>query len=484
MSQQQQQQQSSSDSSSGFKEKREVAKSQERNIETVTLDIENTIKKYKITETSDIKKIKNLLALEILNEKLETLIKEGSVKKNEDGYSFGQYKNCTKDEIIKFLSSQNVDMLKRNVEKKYENIQIYFQMKQKNIRNEEMKQQVSDIRQSTANLLVKREQLVSKLEQKNNELLQTAYKQSKLESQMRTELSQQQFQQQNIGVKYEQLKQGLQGQVLQKEAQIAQREEQIQTAISQQMQNKNNFNTLQQQFEATKLKHKDAEQQKQVLEQQKRLLERSNQIASQTLQQTRELRQDINNNFRDMTNLVNDLGKAQIDAIQKASQQTQEEIKQSAIQNKAGQEAIISAINENASQLSSLNQNFNNLNNSLDNLNASVQNLSKDITKMGEKVPPPPPGVPPGCNPAILQSLNCGDGVNAAWDLNPKYQNIQNKQSGQTGINIFICKAGGHFCASDGNYGYYNGAEYNFTRKFIKEMDIFNRPKSYYNYGY
>ena len=64
------------------------------------------------------------------------------------------------------------------------------------------------------------------------------YKQSKLESQMRTEIFNQQSQQQNVGFQYSKLNQGLQSQALQNKGLISQGESQIQTATQNQMQNK------------------------------------------------------------------------------------------------------------------------------------------------------------------------------------------------------------------------------------------------------
>lgn len=458
---QQQQQKTELTATSGFEEKvtKQKTTSQENNIETAIINIEDTLKKYKITKNMNKNDVKELLLDEYLDETFNDYIKDGHIKKDENGkYSWGIKKNLTKEDILDYLYEKDKTNINNNIEKRYQNVQLYFRIQQRKNDRNERQQEKAELQKSNADLLIKREQLVNKLEQKNNELLQTMYKQSKLESQMRTEIAQQQFQQQNIGLQYDKLKQGLESQAIQKEGLISQNRAQLQTSLSQQMQNQQNINSLKQQYEATKIQHSDAVKQANIMETQKQLMEQQNKISSQTLQQTKELRQDINSNFRNMTSLVNDLGKAQIDAIKQgtqaqlsASQQTQEQIKQASAENRAGQEAIISAINGNAAQLSALNQNVNNLNNSLNDLTSNVQNLNNNMNNLGKKFADVP-GVPPGCDPAILRRLGCSG---SGWNMTPEITNATNNK-GQTGINIFRCNAGGHYCATDGGYGQWN----------------------------
>ena len=422
---------------SSFEVPKGTVVSQDINIETITQELEQTIKKYEITSNMDKEDVKDILEEKALKKELQKAISQGIIKKEKNLYSYGAYKNLTEDQILEAIYNANKEIINRNIEKEYENIQLFFQKNNKITRISEIRQEKDELANVSKQLLEQREKLVDNLEKKNNEYLQTMYKQSKLESQMRTEIFNQQSQQQNVGFQYSKLNQGLQSQALQNKGLISQGESQIQTATQNQMQNKQNIAVLQQQYEATKLKHKDAEQQRVLLKQ-------ANIIASETLNQTRNLRSDLANNFRDMSNLMSDLSREQIQTIKqtseaqlRATQQTKEAVEQASAQNVEGQVEIIKAINGNAAQISMLNQNVNNLNNSMNDLTAQVGNLSKDLNKLGNATPP----IPPACTANAV----CG----GSWILRTNTATSKTRQ-GDGNVTIWQCDKTGHFCASNG----------------------------------
>jgi hypothetical protein len=86
-------------------------------------------------------------------------------------------------------------------------------------------------------------------------------------------------------------------------------------------------------------------------------------------------------------------------------------------------------------------------------INSRFDDLNKNFKDINDKILNPPfaptPGVPPGCDPAILSQLRCSG---STWIMTPEITNASNTK-GQTNINIFRCDANGHYCASDGGYG-------------------------------
>jgi len=486
MSAQQSQTKSSTATSNTFTYKANDQDTDTINIETITKNIEKVIAKYKITKKMDPLKIKNILAYNYLESEFEKLMKSDVIiKEDDDNYSFGNFKNAKKEDIINFLLQQNKDIIKRNIEKEYENLMAYFTM---NDNIERMKQNRDErilVEENIKQLNSQRDKMVEKLEIKNNEYLKTMFKQSQLESQMRTELSQQQFQQQNVGLKYEKLKQGLENQIIQKEGLMIQNRSQIQTAIQYHTQNKQHIAKLQQQYQAIKLKHEDAKQQAALLQQ-------ANNIAFETLNQNIGLRRDLNANLTSMSNLMKANSNAQIQAINQASQAQIQSINQASQANLQGQQQIINATNQasqanlqgqqqiiNASkettqavqdasrtsaqgqqqimnaisgtntQIDALTRSVNNFSQDVNQLTSQVSNVSNNLDKLSKQVPPNS-NIPPGCDASKLRGLNCKGNT---WNMTPEITDAINIRSGVLNIKIYRCSAGGHFCASDGGYG-------------------------------
>ena len=256
------------------------------------------------------------------------------------------------------------------------------------------------------------------------------------------------FQQDTLSGKDKQLTQGYQNQQMQ----LNKQRQQIEEAKQRQDRHIDDLEAryqaaLSQQRQHEQRQEQEKQQHEQIIKQQKEISDRNDQNIKNQIAAAK-----ANNDALIAANTQ--LTQSQIDANAQNNQAliaANAQNTQSVIQN------ATDAANANLLALQSLGAHINGLQANFAALGNQFQNLNTNMNNLGNKINNPPfaptPGVPPGCDPAVLTQLSCSK---PTWNMRPEITNARNVQ-GDTNINIFRCMGGAHYCASDGGYGDWRG---------------------------
>jgi hypothetical protein len=427
---------------------------------TDTSTTQELIQKYNITRQSDPNVIGNILLQQSVNEILSALIKHGSIKESGGKYyvngKVGDLKEV-KVQILEKYKSQILEKIKSKhdcIKQQLKKQEIDVKIQANNVKRVIIANNIASLK----NQLKIQEEVVEK---RTEQYLNALYKQNKaqteqhkLKAQLEANRANQIFQQDTLSGKDKQLTQGYQNQQIQLNQQRIQIDQAKQQA-DQHIQN------LQARYESDLQKQKQFEQQQKLTQQQhNQIIQQQNDIAARNDQNIKNQIDAAKANNDALIAANSKLMQSQINAN---AQNTQAQIDanarntQSVIQNaNVATKATLQALESLGAQINGISTNFANMNQQFNALNTNMQNIGNKINNP-PRLPPPPPGMPPGCA-GSKKPAGCQADSSNPWNLNPIYTNATNIW-GQTGIEIYQCNAEGHFCSSDGQQGNWSDVE-------------------------
>ena len=420
-----------------------------------TFSTQKFMRQYNITTNSDPQQTAKKLIQESVKIMLSNFIKNGVVSVRNGKYYCNGYE-YTLDQIKETIAVRCKPEIDAIVGLKMKDIKI--ELKKQKIKGEiqDIVKEKVIIANNIASLKNQYKIQQEVVEKRTEQYLNTLYRQNKAQAEQRKEKAQleanralQIFQQDTLSGKDKQLTQGYQNQQIQLNQQRIQIDQAKQQA-DQHIQN------LQARYESDLQKQKQHEQQQKLKQQQhNQIIQQQNDIAARNDQNIKNqiAAAKANNDALIAANAQNN--QAQINAN---AQNTQAQINanaqntQSVIQNaNAASKATLQALQSLGAQINGISTNFANMNQQFNALNTNMQNIGNKINNP-PRLPPPPPGMPPGCA-GSQKPDGCQADPRDPWNLTPIYTNATNKHTGQTGIEIYKCNVGGHFCSSDGNQG-------------------------------
>jgi DNA repair exonuclease SbcCD ATPase subunit len=428
---------------------------------TDTSTTQELIQKYNITRQSDPKKIGAILAEQSVNRMLSNFIKDGEVREGNGKYYYGGKEFTPKQMKEAILKSFKSD-IQAIIDKRLENIKLELKKQEINVKIQAIDEQKVIIANNIASLKNQLKIQEEVVEKRTEQYLNALYKQNKAQTEQRKEKAQleanranQIFQQDTLSGKDKQLTQGYQNQQIQLNQQRIQIDQAKQQA-DQHIQN------LQARYESDLQKQKQFEQQQKLTQQQhNQIIQQQNDIAARNDQNIKNQIDAAKANNDALIAANSKLMQSQINAN---AQNTQAQIDanarntQSVIQNaNVATKATLQALESLGAQINGISTNFANMNQQFNALNTNMQNIGNKINNP-PRLPPPPPGMPPGCA-GSKKPAGCQADSSNPWNLNPIYRNATNKSTGRTGIEIYQCNAEGHFCSSDGHQGIWDQVE-------------------------
>ena len=285
--------------------------------------IKDIIFKYKITAIMSENDIKMCIIKYYLNNMFEQLIQNGTVNKDNDLYTFGDYKTSNKIDIINYIINDSTNKLnfKKIINCLYNSIIKDFELEQNNLKINQNDLKMNKIIKMNEILEKKKKLLRERIDTENSDKLETIYKQTRLETEMQTEIFQQEFQKTNISADYELINQAYTSQIQSKMTQIVQRQTQIQTENQNRLQQRHNIEILEQELLNAEITHTN--EQAKIVEYNK-----ANILQQEILNESIGLRADLNASFVKIIDVMNEQNKALITAIETASKSTQDVIDQ------------------------------------------------------------------------------------------------------------------------------------------------------------
>jgi len=396
---------------------------------------EALIQKYKITSTTDSKKIHEALAEEATQlllsqymnkEKLEDRI----TKKGSTYYYLGH--EFTASKILELIVKNHETEIKKMAKDYFKIIKLEI-VKQKNIQiknkaiNEEQitKNQISQLQSEYAT----QQKL---LEEQNEKLVNALYKQNKVIGDARKEKAQLEFNSQILKFqedtksgKDKALAQGYEGQqlVLQQQKQQAEQAKQNEDRHVDDLKARYEEALRQQKAHESRLQQ-EREQQEENRRIQLEIQDRNDQNVQDQIDASK-----ANNDALINANLQ--IGQAQINAN---AQNTQAVIDS---QVKATN-AVIGALNQIGANIGQISNDFKGLENQFKDLNKGLDTLGKKIN-----TPPPPPAIPPSCV--------SGNPCQSAWHVH-RTNAISKSRPSDGPVTIWYCAYDAHWCASNGEH--------------------------------
>ena len=185
-------------------------------------NVENFIRKFNITKSTSKQEITGKLAQDIINSIIERALKNGKISIENGKYSIGGIENLSKQELIKIIAKKFKEEIQEMIINMYKNINLVFDRNEKENERKQNLQQINQLQKEIKTLEKSKKQLNNTLQRQKKDLLEATYKQARVESQIRTEIAQQEFQKTNAQLTgqglmqgLDQLKQGIKGQILQ-----------------------------------------------------------------------------------------------------------------------------------------------------------------------------------------------------------------------------------------------------------------------------
>ena len=438
-----------------------------------TNDIESLIQKHNLNESMDRKQVINAILTDVINDWLADAIQHKAITVMSNGNYLIGNKIVEKKDILTVVKKTYHNKIQEYLNRKIEIIQSYLKTHKLQGEKTETEGKITVKQNLIQTLKQEQENCVNKIKELNTELREGYYKQNKVVGQVNRDLNQILFQSQDIGLKGKQLEGQLEAQKSTIVGQNIAREAQIQQLEATRAENERRLNEL-----ASRNANEEANRQLQEYLTDKQIQVANQNTDKQILAANQNTDKQIlaaNQNTDKQILAANQNTDKQIqvaNANAEADRNLQTEIANMTFMDNqktrdvmtSGNQAIIDTMVQGVNYSTSIQAaGFQQLVNGLNNLGANIAqtnnlqsqfvgqliNANNQLNNLGNMFPPTP-GVPPGCNPAILTRLKCSG---TTWDMTPEITNATNINTGQTGINIFRCSAGGHFCASDGEYG-------------------------------
>jgi len=438
-----------------------------------TNDIESLIQKHNLNESMDRKQVINAILNDVINDWLADAIQHKAITVMSNGNYLIGNKIVEKKDILTVVKKTYHNKIQEYLNRKIEIIQSYLKTHKLQGEKTETEGKITVKQNLIQTLKQEQENCVNKIKELNTELREGYYKQNKVVGQVNRDLNQILFQSQDIGLKGKQLEGQLEAQKSTIVGQNIAREAQIQQLEATRAENERRLNEL-----ASRNANEEANRQLQEYLTDKQIQVANQNTDKQILAANQNTDKQIlaaNQNTDKQILAANQNTDKQIqvaNANAEADRNLQTEIANMTFMDNqktrdvmtSGNQAIIDTMLQGVNYSTSIQAaGFQQLVNGLNNLGANIAqtnnlqsqivgqliNTNNQLNNLGNMFPPTP-GVPPGCNPAILTRLKCSG---TTWDMTPEITNAINMTTGQTGINIFRCSAGGHFCASDGEYG-------------------------------
>ena len=419
-----------------------------------TNDIESLIKKHNLTESMDRKEVINAILNDVINDWVADAVKHKAITVMSNGNYLIGNKIIEKKDILTFVKKTYHNKIQEYLNRKIEIIQSYLKTHKLQGEKTETEGKITVKQNLIQTLKQEQENCVNKIKELNTELREGYYKQNKVVGQVNRDLNQILFQSQDIGLKGKQLEGQLEAQKSTIVGQNIAREAQIQQLEATRAENERRLNEL-----ASRNANEEANRQLQQY-----LTDKQIQVANQN---TDKQILAANQNTDKQIQVANANAEADRNLQTEIANMTFMDNQKTRDVMTSGNQAIIDTMVQGVNYSTSIQAaGFQQLVNGLNNLGANIAqtnnlqsqfvgqliNANNQLNNLGNMFPPTP-GVPPGCSPAILTMLKCGG---TTWDMTPEITNATNRNTGQTGINIFRCTAGGHYCASDGEYGKWN----------------------------
>ena len=188
--------------------------------------VESFIRKFNITKSTSKQEINVKLAEDRINSIIESGLKNGKISIENGKYSIGGIENLSKKEIIQIIAQKFKEEIKEMIINMYKNINLVLDRNEKENERKQNLQQINQLQKEIKTLEKSKKQLNNTLQRQKKDLLEATYKQARVESQIRTEIAQQEFQKTNAQLTgqglmqgLDQLKQGIKGQIQQAQAQ-------------------------------------------------------------------------------------------------------------------------------------------------------------------------------------------------------------------------------------------------------------------------
>jgi len=404
-------------------------------------DIQSIISRLKLTPNITKESLLFKLSQFVINKIISDKIKSLDITKNKDLYIYGN-KEFTEKQIIKVIAKQYTDEIRKYVQIYENKIKAHLQIQQLDKKIVRDKQQISMITLETMAFQKTRNSLIKELNTQNSQLIDTLYKQGKIESSMRSQAAKIQFQKDNISAKLQNIKQNYQQQLIKSDSLIIRHESQIQNNIHYRAMIHNHISRQIQNQLSTEIQHKDNLSHV-------NLLKLQNHILNQQINEHINLKIDLSQNTLKMINILRNSGQNIRDKLH-----SQSSLNEGAIQNAnlRIQQAFLKTGTDIMSKLSNMGINIRNVLNTQEEKTKEITN--KIIDTMNQSNIDMSKPTPPGTNKYPLECQGTPvppDCTGSYWirksDL---YKNII---TGQESIIIHICNAGGHFCASDRQSG-------------------------------
>jgi len=397
-------------------------------------DIQSIISQLKLTRniSKDILLLK--LSKFVIDKIISNKIKTSDISESNGLYTYGN-KEFSKDQLIKVIAKQYSSEIKKYVQIYENKIKAQLQIEQIDKDNLRDKQHISMISLDTKNLQKTRNSLIKELNTQNSQMIDTLYKQGRIESSMRSQAAKIQFQKDNISVQLQNIKQNYQQQLIKSDSLIIRHESQIQNNNHYRSMIHNHISRQIQNLLSTEIHHKDNQLHL-------NLHTLQNQILNQQIMEHINLKNDLNQNTLKMINILRSSGLNIRDKIH-----SQSILNEGAIinANLRLQSAFKQTGTDIISKLASMGIDITNV---LNAQNDKTKEIADRIIDTLNK--PNHPGsnkLPLECQGTPVPSECQG----SYWKKEEKlYININ---TGQDSIIVYICNAGGHFCASDRNSG-------------------------------
>ena len=259
-------------------------------------NIRSIISELKISSDMSEKDIKKNLTGYILKDQFSKLQMTGDITRDGDFFIMGSSKG-TKLEIIEFLIKTKKDEINAMVNDLYDSVQKNYQVIQNKIKININKQNTLFLKKENKALQQTRGNLVEELHKRNQKLIDAVYKQGRLESGMRSQQSKILFQKDNLGIKFQQIKQNYESQIINNQNQIIMRDLQIQANEHYRAKNRHHLSLMfqnQQKAEIDDSDHKDKIE----------LLRKRNDLLLKLLNENKAIRGDLNKGTANIMELM------------------------------------------------------------------------------------------------------------------------------------------------------------------------------------
>jgi len=355
--------------------------------------VENFIKKFNITKSTSKQEINVKLAEDIINSIIERGLKNNKISIEDGKYSIGGIENLSKNELLQIIAKKCREEIQELIVNMHKNINLVLDRIEKDNEKKQNLQKMSQLQKEIKTLEKSKKQLNNTLQRQKKDLLEATYKQARVESQIRTEIAQQEFQKTNAQLTgqglmqgLDQLKQGIKGQIQQSQAQQQTANIQIGQAVQQTKAANLNMSKFLTQTALDEERNKIAQDRlqvardaNQILNNQLKAAQNLNALTQQGLAQNIQLRNNMITGFNNITTAFNNNSIAQIDAINTASAAQLQAQQQTTQAVTANTQAINAA---SAAQLQAQQQTTQAVNNLSQQLGADMQQLNSKVASL------------------------------------------------------------------------------------------------------